>query len=289
MRCLKYLISKTRCPGLLDEPDKYGRTPLHYLRGKPSHRSLQIYNLLIRAGAFKNARDNEGECVSRNTLGAIDIEEISSESENSEKLIDSLLMMRAIEDEEIENIIHEARGEPIRKFAGSKSVLFRAVSKHGLKVTEALLESGHDPWTANTDDSLIPLHAALEIGHWEKVHLLLKEMKRKNHVDVLDLTRMTFSLMQKVFCNYQVDDEGKPHVSYTRCLKALLHDKILLDPLQFNSQGLTIHDLLQYLNHKELNSNIEDHFPLLEAENKEGKGKYFNEMCSFCIYLWLPS
>ena len=91
-----------------------------------------------------------------------------------------------------------------------------------------LLNAGADPWVINKVTGAFALHAALARGHLPIVHSLIEKMKQTSSANILNLSKHTFSLLQKVICNYKLTSNAQD-LNYERCLKRILEQDILLN------------------------------------------------------------
>ena len=97
------------------------------------------------------------------------------------------------------------------------------------RCVERILELGANPWILDSSDGKLALHAALEQGFFKTVEILLHYMHCSRLQFGCDLRTKSFTLLQKVICNNNINGEWNEDVSFQNCLRLLLNSPLNLD------------------------------------------------------------
>ena len=229
------------------------------------------------------------EIVKRRSLlelvGVAKLQEIiekldSKTSKNSTEFETSIAESFLMKDiEQMKVILQGMEGSIIdtemKQFVGSKTLLYHVSSNLDHDAVQVLLSRCHDPWVTNADDGKLPIHAALSRGHYKTVKLLIQSMKQKTHNGILDFRKISFSLFQKLFCNFQNAASDDSNINYMECLESILTDDILINIHQSNKSNVKALDLIDWLRLEDVRQSMSYCFNFETLHTSAEKGWWY--------------
>lgn len=248
LNCLKILLHKG---AYCNARDNDGNTPLHALakymgacNGKTSEGAETCLRLLLESESLNTGIQNrnkltasqlEMQCTKINVENESNfVKKLSTYNSNLswtsyETIMDCVTNFDANiyeNNQKIHEIINrlESGANIYNRHIGNETMLFRIVAYCDLDLIDAILRRGCDPWCKNVGDGKLPLHAAMTRCDPTIVALVLHFMKiGANHMKV-DLSTMSFSLLQSYLCNCNIND-----VDQIQCLTRLVNGNTIVD------------------------------------------------------------
>ena len=132
------------------------------------------------------------------------------------------------------------------QFLGWQTILHNAADVFDHRVVRCLLSLGYDPWVLNTNCKELPLHASLSRGDFKTTKLLLQAMKQRKFNNILELSDLSFSLFQRLLCNFREHDEEHLDINYMKCLEEILQEGNVIDISQVNHNQINAFDLMDW-------------------------------------------